>query len=208
MKLKQMLVGLEGLKVKGDLDIDIKGIEKNSKEVKEGYLFVAIKGFTVDGHEFVNDAVKLGATAIMIEEGCDLKSIKVPEGVTVVMAKNTREALAITACNFYGNPSKKFKLIGVTGTKGKTTTTFMIKEILEKAGKKVGLIGTIATYINGKKLNDSDRTTPESLELQKIFAKMVEEKVEVVVMEVSSQSLKLHRVDGCEFDYVLFTNFS
>ena len=208
MKLKQMLVGLEGLKVKGDLDIDIKGIEKNSKEVKEGYLFVAIKGFTVDGHEFVNDAVKLGATAIMIEEGCDLKSIKVPEGVTVVMAKNTREALAITACNFYGNPSKKFKLIGVTGTKGKTTTTFMIKEILEKAGKKVGLIGTIATYINGKKLSDSDRTTPESLELQKIFAKMVEEKVEAVVMEVSSQSLKLHRVDGCEFDYVLFTNFS
>ena len=78
MKLKQMLVGLEGLKVKGDLDIDIKGIEKNSKEVKEGYLFVAIKGFTVDGHEFVNDAVKLGATAVMIEEGCDLKSIKVP----------------------------------------------------------------------------------------------------------------------------------
>ena len=208
MKLKQMLVGLEGLKVKGNLDIDIKGIEKNSKEVKEGYLFVAIKGFTVDGHEFINDAVKLGATAIMIEEGCDLKSIKVPEGVTVVMAKNTREALAITACNFYGNPSKKFKLIGVTGTKGKTTTTFMIKEILEKAGKKVGLIGTIATYINGKKLSDSDRTTPESLELQKIFAKMVEEKVEAVVMEVSSQSLKLHRVDGCEFDYVLFTNFS
>ena len=208
MKLKQMLVGLEGLKVKGDLDIDIKGIEKSSKEVKEGYLFVAIKGFTVDGHEFVNEAVKLGAAAIMIEEGCDLKSIKVPEGVTVVMAKNTREALAITACNFYGNPSKKFKLIGVTGTKGKTTTTFMIKEILEKAGKKVGLIGTIATYINGKKLSDSDRTTPESLELQKIFAKMVEEKVEAVVMEVSSQSLKLHRVDGCEFDYVLFTNFS
>lgn len=208
MKLKQMLVGLEGLKVKGDLDIDIIGIEKNSKEVKEGYLFVAIKGFTVDGHEFVNDAVKSGATAIMIEEGCDLKSIKVPEGVTVVMAKNTREALAIAACSFYGNPSKKLKLIGVTGTKGKTTTTFMIKEILERAGKKVGLIGTIATYINGKKINDSDRTTPESLELQKIFAKMVEEKVEVVVMEVSSQSLKLHRVDGCEFDYVLFTNFS
>lgn len=208
MKLKQMLIGLEGLKVKGNLDVDIKGIEKNSKEVKEGYLFVAIKGFTVDGHEFVKDAVKLGATAVMIEEGCDLKSIKVPEGVTIVMAKNTREALATTACNFYGNPSKKFKLIGVTGTKGKTTTTFMIKEILEKAGKKVGLIGTIATYINGKKINDSDRTTPESLELQKIFAKMVEENVETVVMEVSSQSLKLHRVDGCEFDMVLFTNFS
>ena len=124
------------------------------------------------------------------------------------MSPNTRRALAITASNFYGNPSRKFKLIGVTGTKGKTTTTFMIKEILEKAGKKVGLIGTIATYINGKKIKDSDRTTPESLELQRIFAQMVDEGVEAVVMEVSSQSLKLHRVDGCEFDIVLFTNFS
>ena len=144
----------------------------------------------------------------MIEEGCDLKKIKVPASATVIMAKNTREALAICSSNFYGNPSSKFKLIGVTGTKGKTTTTFMIKEILEKAGKKVGLIGTIAVYINGKKVKDSDRTTPESLELQKIFSDMVNEGVEAVVMEVSSQSLKLHRVDGCQFDMVLFTNFS
>lgn len=208
MKLKEMLVGLEGLKVKGDLEIDIKGIEKDSKKVKEGYLFVAIKGFTVDGHNFIEDAVKAGATSVMIEEGCDLKSFKVPVGITVVMAKDTREALAIASSNFYGNPSSKFKLIGVTGTKGKTTTTFMIKEILEKAGKKVGLIGTIATYINGKKIKDSDRTTPESLELQQLFSKMVKAGVEAVVMEVSSQSLKLHRVAGCEFDIVLFTNFS
>lgn len=208
MKLKQMLVGLEGLKVKGDLDLEITGLEENSKEVKEGYLFVAIKGFSVDGHKYIEDAIKTGATAIMIEEGCDLKSLKVPEKITIIMAKNTREALAIASSNFYGNPSSKFKLIGVTGTKGKTTTTFMIKEILEKAGKKVGLIGTIATYINGKKIKDSDRTTPESLELQQLFSQMVEAGVEVVVMEVSSQSLKLHRVDGCKFDIVLFTNFS
>lgn len=99
-------------------------------------------------------------------------------------------------------------MIGITGTKGKTTTSFMIKEILEKAGKKVGLIGTIATYINGLKLKDSDRTTPESIELQRIFAKMVEEQIEYVIMEVSSQSLKLNRVDGCNFDMVVFTNFS
>ena len=208
MNLKQMLIGLEGLKVKGDLEIDVKGIASNSKEVKEGYLFVAIKGFEVDGHKYIEDAIKAGAIAVMIEEGCDLKSLKIPAEVTVVMAKNTREGLAISSSNFYGNPSSKFKLIGVTGTKGKTTTTFMIKEILEKAGKKVGLIGTIAIYINGKKMKESDRTTPESLELQQIFSKMAEEGVEVVVMEVSSQSLKLHRVDGCEFDMVLFTNFS
>ncbi len=208
MKLKEMLVGLEGLRAKGDLEIEIKGLESNSKNIKEGYLFVAIKGFSVDGHKYIESAIANGATAVMVQEDCDLKTIKIPEDVTIVMAKDTREALAITANNFYDEPSKKFKLIGVTGTKGKTTTTYMIKEILEKAGKNVGLIGTIATYINGKKLKDSDRTTPESLELQQLFSKMVEEKVEVVVMEVSSQSLKLHRVDGCDFDIVLFTNFS
>ena len=208
MELKKMLVGLEGLKVKGNLEIEIEGIESNTKNVKKGYLFVAIKGFSTDGHQYVESAIENGATAIMIEEGCDLKNLKIPEDITVIMAKNTREGLAITASNFYGNPSRKFKLIGVTGTKGKTTTTFMIKEILEKAGKKVGLVGTIATYINGKKIKDSDRTTPESLELQQLFSQMVEAGVEAVVMEVSSQSLKLHRVDGCEFDIVLFTNFS
>ena len=208
MELKRMLVGLEGLKVKGDLSVDIKGVERNSKEVKEGYLFVAIKGFSVDGHQFVKDAIANGAVAVMIEEGCDYKKLEIPDNVTIVMAKDTREGLAITSSNFYDNPSRKFKLIGVTGTKGKTTTTFMIKEILQKAGKKVGLIGTIATYIGDKKIKDSDRTTPESLELQQLFKMMADEGVDVVVMEVSSQSLKLHRVAGCNFDIVVFTNFS
>lgn len=208
MKLKEMLVGLEGLKVKGNLELEVKGIESNSKEVEKDYLFVAIKGFDTDGHQYIGSAIQKGAIAVMVEEGCDLKQLDIPEDITIIMAKDTREALAICSSNFYGNPSKKFKLIGVTGTKGKTTTTFMIKEILEKAGKKVGLIGTIATYVNGKKVKDSDRTTPESLALQKEFAQMVGLGVEVVIMEVSSQSLKLHRVDGCEFDIVLFTNFS
>ncbi len=208
MELKKILLGLEGIKAKGNLDLEIEGIEKNSKEVKKGYMFVAIKGFSVDGHKFVESAIENGAIAVMVEEGCDLKSLNIPNDITVLMVKDTREALAICSANFYGNPSSKFKLIGVTGTKGKTTTTFMIKEILEKSGKKVGLIGTIATYINGKKIKDSDRTTPESLELQQTFRQMLDEGVEVVVMEVSSQSLKLHRVDGCQFDIVLFTNFS
>lgn len=208
MKLSKILVGLENLKAKGDLDIDITGLESNSKNVKEGYLFIAIKGFSVDGHDYINNAIEAGAKAIMVQEGCDLKKIKLPSDVTLIMAKDTRHALAICSCNFYNNPSRKFRLIGVTGTKGKTTTTFMIKEILERAGYKVGLIGTIATYINGKMISESSRTTPESIELQKIFAQMVEAGVEYVVMEVSSQSLKLNRVDGCDFNIAVFTNFS
>ena len=208
MNLKKILIGIDGLKAKGELEIEITGIESNSKNIKEGYMFIAIKGFATDGHKYINDAIKAGAKAIMIEEGCDLKSIKLPANVTLIMAKDTRIALAKCSCNYYDNPSKKFKLIGVTGTKGKTTTTFMIKEMLEKAGYKVGLIGTIATYINGKMVSESNRTTPESIELQRTFAEMAKQGVEYVVMEVSSQSLKLHRVDGCKFDIVLFTNFS
>ena len=208
MKLEKILQGLTDLKLRGDLNTEISGIESNSKNVKPGFLFIAIKGFSVDGHKYIESAIENGATAVMVQEGCDLKALNIPNDITIVMAKDTRYALAICSSNFYGNPSRKFKLIGVTGTKGKTTTTFMIKEILEKAGKNVGLVGTIATYINGKMLKESDRTTPESLELQQIFSQMVEEKVEYVVMEVSSQSLKLHRVAGCDFDVVLFTNFS
>ena len=208
MKLNKLLLGLDNLKAKGNLDIEISGIESNSKNIKEGFLFIAIKGFSVDGHDYINNAIEAGAKAIMVQEGCDLKKIKLPADVTLIMAKDTRQALANCSCNFYDNPSRKFQLIGVTGTKGKTTTTFMIKEILEKAGYKVGLIGTIATYINGKMISESSRTTPESLELQKTFAKMVEAGVQYVVMEVSSQSLKLHRVDGCNFNIVVFTNFS
>ena len=132
----------------------------------------------------------------------------ITEDVTLITAKDTREAIAICACNFYQNPSRKVKLIGVTGTKGKTTTTFMIKKILEKQGIKTGLIGTIASYSGEKKLEDSDRTTPDSLKLQQLFSKMYNDGCQAIVMEVSSQSLKLHRVDGCDFDIGIFTNFS
>ena len=208
MKLSDLLVGIENLKARGNLDKDIKKVVCNSNDVEAGDLFVAIKGFEEDGHEFVNDAIKKGAVAVLVEEGCNYKSFKVKSDTVVVMAKNTREALAIVSCNYYKNPSKKLKLIGITGTKGKTTTSYMIKEILEKAGKKVGLIGTLETVINGKKIKENDRTTPESLELQEMLGKMVKEKVEIAVIEVSSQSLKLHRVTGCNFDIVIFTNFS
>ncbi len=208
MNLKNVLIGIDGIKAKGNIDIEINGIDSNSKNIKPGYMFIAISGFSSDGHDFIKNAIDNGASVIVAENTDKIKKANIPDGITLIISENTRKFLALSSCNFYNNPSKKFKLIGITGTKGKTTTTFMIKEILEKAGKKVGLIGTVATYINGNKIGDSDRTTPESLELQKLFNKMVEEKVEYVVMEVSSQSLKLHRVDGCEFDLIAFTNFS
>ena len=207
MELKKILSGLEGLKAKGNLDLDIKSIESDSRKIGENSLFVAIKGFDTDGHEYINNAIENGAVAVMVEEGTDLKKIKIPEEITIIVSPNTRYSLAIAASNFYKNPSKKFKLIGVTGTKGKTTTTFMIKSILEKQGKKVGLIGTIAKYIGDKKLEDSERTTPDSLELQKLFYLMAKENVDVVVMEVSSQSLNLDRVAGLQFEIGIFTNF-
>ena len=209
MNLKEILVGLEGLKVRGDLDIQIDNLDKDSRNVKENGLFIAIKGFDTDGHDFIEKAIEQGAIAVILQEGVKKEVIeKIPANVTIVVAKDTRYALAICSCNFYKNPSRKFKLIGITGTKGKTTTSFMTKAILEKAGMKVGLIGTIATYIGDKKLEDSDRTTPESNKLQSIFAQMAEEGCQAVVMEVSSQSLKLHRVAGCDFDIGVFTNFS
>ena len=210
MKLKEILLGIEGLKVRGSLDIEITNLDKDSRNIKEEGLFIAINGFSENGHEYGESAIKNGAVAVVLQEDSINAEFvkKIPQDITIVVAKDTRYALAICSCNFYGNPSRKFKLIGITGTKGKTTTTFMIKKILEKAGKKVGLIGTIATYIGDKKLEDSDRTTPESNKLQEIFAKMAEEKCDCVVMEVSSQSLKLNRVAGCNFDIGVFTNFS
>lgn len=208
MKLKELLTGIENFKMKGDPELEIKSIENNSKDVKPGSLFVAIKGFDFDGHQFVEEAIANGAVAVMLDISADLKSIKLPKELTVILSDDTRAAVAKLACNFYGNPSRNFKLIGITGTKGKTTTTYMIKSILEKAGYKVGLIGTIANYIGEDMISESNRTTPESLELQGLFYKMALEKVDFVVMEVSSQSLKLHRVDGSEFDMAVFTNFS
>ena len=210
MELKSILSGLQNLKAKGSLDIDIKGIKNNSKDVAENDMFVAIKGFDIDGHEWILEAIKNGAKAILAQEADINKDFlkEIPEDVTLVLTDNTRYALAICACNFYGNPSKRMKLIGVTGTKGKTTTTYMIRDILQKQGIKVGLIGTVASYVNDKKIADNLNTTPESLKLQEIFSKMLEQKCEAVVMEVSSQSLKLDRVAGCDFDIGVFTNFA
>ena len=209
MNLKKILVGIEGIKAKGEIDREIVSIENDSRKVQKGSMFFAIKGFSVDGTTFIPNAIENGADVILVEEGsCNLKSLNIPDNVTLLVVPDARYAMAISACNFYDNPSKKLKLIGVTGTKGKTTTTFMMKAILEKSGIKTGLIGTIAIYSGDKMLKESDRTTPESIELQQLFAKMVEDGCKAVIMEVSSQSLKLNRVAGCEFDMAVFTNFS
>ena len=209
MELIKLMNGIQNYKSKGEMTLDVKGIACDSRKVKPGFVFVAIRGFEADGHDFVGDAIANGAIALVLDMGADLKKVKITnKDITVIIAEDTRKALALMSCNFYGNPSSKFKLIGVTGTKGKTTTTYMIKSILEKEGHKVGLIGTIANYIGEDCLGESSRTTPESLELQQLFYKMAKEKVEYVVMEVSSQSLKLGRVDGCNFNIGLFTNLS
>ena len=208
MELKKILMGLEGLKSKGNLDIEVNAVKSDSREIQENDMFVCIRGFKTDGHNYIDSVVEKGAKIIMIEEGYDIKTLKLPEDVTLIVSPNTRYSLAICSANFHKNPSEKVKLIGITGTKGKTTTSYMIKKILEEAGKKVGLIGTIANYIGNEKISDSSMTTPESTQLQELLSRMVKENVDIVIMEVSSQSLKLDRVAGCKFDIGIFTNFS
>ena len=201
MNLKDLLKGTD---IKSDMNTFINDIKINSKEVKEDDMFIAIKGSITDGHNYINEAILNGAKVIIVNYDYDISY----KEVLVLKTKDTRVTLSKIASNYYNNPSKEFKLIGITGTKGKTTTSFMIKKILEESGKKVGLVGTVACYIGNKKLMDSERTTPESIELQSIFRKMADEDCEYVVIEVSSQSLKLCRVDGCDFDIALFTNLS
>lgn len=208
MNLKKILLGLENIKAKGEIDREVTAITNDSREVIEGSLFFAIKGFSNDGTQYIPTAIEKGAKVILVDDKFDLRSVEIPADVTLVVVPDARYAMAICSCNFYDNPSRKLKLIGVTGTKGKTTTTYMMKEMLQKQGYKTGLIGTIAIYSGDRKIEDSDRTTPESIKLQKILAQMVDDGCQLVVMEVSSQSLKLHRVAGCEFYAGLFTNFS
>ena len=208
MKLINILNGLNNYKIRGNEELEIANIANDSRKVTPNSLFVAIKGFNHDGHDYVAEAVKNGAIAVMLDMSADLRKVTLPKGITAVIIQDTRFALAISACNFFGNPSRYFKLVGVTGTKGKTSTTFMIKSILEKAGKKVGLIGTIQNYIGDRVVEKTENTTPESIDLQKLFLQMARERCEYVVMEVSSQSLKLNRVAGTYFDYAIFTNFN
>ena len=167
MLLNKLISKVEIINKIGNLNIDINNIHSDSRQIKEGGLFIAINGFSKNGIEFIPDAIKNGAVALIVEPDVDLNSLNIPSNIPAISVSNTRIALAQTACEFYDNPSKKLKLIGITGTKGKTTTTFMVKSILETHGLNVGLIVSIAVYINGEKIDDTVRTTPESIEIQK-----------------------------------------
>ena len=208
MELKNVLKNVQAEEIIGDVNVNITNIASDSRQIKDGGLFFAIKGYTKDGTKFIDAAHKNGAYAVVLEKTTNKDELNIPNGMTVVVVENIRYVMAICSCNLYDNPSKKLKLIGVTGTKGKTTSTFMIKSILEKAGHKVGLIGSIAIYIGDKELEVTDRTTPESFKIQQSLDLMVKENVDIAVVEVSSQAMKLDRVTGCDFDTVLFTNLS
>ena len=163
-------------------------------------VFVCISGAVSDGHKFIPDVAEKGASAVVVE-----REAEVPENVTVIRVKDTRYALALMSAAYFDYPAEKMKVIGITGTKGKTTTTYMIKSILDSVGYKVGLIGTIEAIIGDKKIPAAN-TTPESYTIQQYFSQMVEEGCDCVVMEVSSQGLMLHRTAGIPFEIGIFTN--
>jgi UDP-N-acetylmuramoyl-L-alanyl-D-glutamate--2,6-diaminopimelate ligase len=205
MKLLELLDGVKYKLVKGNLDKEIEKVQYDSRKINKNDIFVCLSGFEVDGHKFANKAIEAGASVLICEKDLDFDNIS--DEVTVIRVEEGRKALAIISANYYGHPTKKLKLIGVTGTNGKTTSVYILKSILEKAGEKVGLIGTIANYIGEEKIK-SERTTPESLELQKLFKDMVDKGCKYCVMEVSSHSLHLDRVYGCSFEIGIFTNLT
>lgn len=200
MKLTKLLERLEYEVVAGSDQIEITELTNDSRKIVEGSVFVCISGAVFDGHAYVEDVAKKGAAAVIVE-----KDVEAPEGLTVIKVADTRYALALTSAAYCGYPADKLKVIGITGTKGKTTTTYMVKSILEGVGHKVGLIGTIEAII-GDKVIPAANTTPESFTIQKYFAEMVEAGCDSVVMEVSSQGLMLHRTAGIPFEIGIFTN--
>lgn len=200
MKLISLLEKLEYTCLQGSTDQEVKNVIYDSRKVEEGSLFICIRGAVVDGHKFVPDVVAKGAKVLIVEE-----AVEAPEDVTVILVKDTRYAMAFISAAYFGYPAEKLKTIGITGTKGKTTTTYMVKSILENAGYKVGLIGTIEAII-GDKVIPAKNTTPESYVIQEYFHEMAEAGCDCVVMEVSSQGLMLHRTQGFVFDFGIFTN--
>ncbi len=201
MLLASLLKDVEILKAIGNTDINIGKIEYDSRKVEKGDVFVAVEGYQTDGHKYIKAAVEKGAAAIVAQHHTE--NVDVP----YIIVSDTRKALALMSCAYYDYPSKKMKLIGITGTNGKTTITYLVKSVLEFAGYKVGLIGTNQNMI-GNKVIESERTTPESKELQKLFADMAYDGVDYVIMEVSSHSLYLDRVYGNEFYLGAFTNLT
>lgn len=203
MKLDDLLKNLEYTCIQGGINgIEVSGIVYDSRKAAEGDLFVCISGAVTDGHKFARDVADRGVSVIVAE-----KPVDVPASVTVIQVGDSRIALAGLSAAYFGNPANEIITIGITGTKGKTTTTYMIRSVLEASGIKTGLIGTIETIIDGKHIPSSN-TTPESYVIQETFREMVTAGCRCVVMEVSSQGLMLHRTGGFTFDYGIFTNLA
>lgn len=201
-RLKELLSGLKYQCVRGNDDTEVSEVVYDSRKVTQGCLFICIKGANVDGHDFASQVVSDGAVVLVVE-----KEIELPEEaeVTVIKVEDTRYAMAFISAAYFGNPAETLQVIGITGTKGKTTTTYLVKSILEQAGRKVGLIGTIEVIIGDTHIH-ANNTTPESYLVQQYFRQMVDAGCDTVVMEVSSQGLMLHRTQGFIFDFGIFTN--
>ena len=201
MKLKELLRGLGVLELHADEELDITGVQYDSRQVSPGDLFVAISGFQTDGHKYIPKAMENGAACVVCE--------KKPEtDIPYVLVPDARAALAALGANWFGHPADDLCVIGITGTNGKTTSTYLLKHVLEKTlGAKVGLIGTIQNMI-GDEILHTERTTPESFELQKLFADMRDAGCTHVIMEVSSHALVLHRADQIRFGAAVFTNLT
>lgn len=203
MILRDMIRDLENPDIIGNLDKDITKIVYDSRQIEAGSLFVCIEGFKVDGHSFINKAIQNGATAIVIEKNIN----EYVEGITYIKVADSRESMAYLSAVFFDYPLERLDLIGVTGTNGKTTTTYLIKNMMDNIGIGIGLIGTIKNII-GKKILPATRTTPESLDLYSLYKKMGDADLSQVVMEVSSHALDLKRVIGMEFKIAVFTNIT
>ncbi len=199
-ELKKLLERLEYECIQGNTDISISELVYDSRKAAKDDLFVCIKGTVVDGHKFIEEVAAKGVSVVVVQE-----EVKAPEGVTVIKVADTRYALAMLSAAFFDYPAETLKVIGITGTKGKTTTTYMVKSILEAAGYKVGLIGTIEAII-GEETIPASNTTPESYIIQNYFRKMLDAGCDCCVMEVSSQGLMMHRVAGFQFELGIFTN--
>lgn len=205
MKLRKICEEIEYTLLQGSLETEVRDIIYDSRKIAPETMFVCMVGAVTDGHKYIPDAVEKGASVIVLEK--EEEAAQIPENITVLKVESARLALALMSAALFDHPARKLVTIGLTGTKGKTTTTYMIKKVLEMAGKKVGLIGTIGAMVGEEHL-PSKNTTPESYELHRMFAAMVEAGCEYVVMEVSSQGLKLDRTAGILFDYGIFTNLS
>lgn len=203
MQLKEMLHQISYTILQGSDAIEIHAPVYDSRKVKQNDLFVCITGFQTDGHRYIAMAIEKGASAILVEHAVS----EIPEYITVIQTQNNRQALALLSANFYHHPANDMHMIGVTGTNGKTSITYLIRSVLVHAGRKTGVIGTIENRI-GDRIVPTERTTPESLELQALLDTMRSESVTDVMMEVSSHSLDLHRVDGIEYDIGIFTNLT